>query len=713
MSHVLGGRLAAFLQNPKPRFMVPPCDCADMAFSLTGLPVINYPLSGIKPFTIEVPAAMRFKTFSSSFLTKSVSALALSALLFSGSAMAQQGNSKPVEERVVDIVPVAQDKVFRGTMQLQIDARDTEQAIFRVEQQIPVPRDLPSTRRFTLLYPEWLPGNHAPRGQIEKLVGLTFTGGGKTLKWTRDSLDVYAIHVDVPRGVKSISAKFQFTSATARNQGRVVVTPNMMNLRWHSMSLYPAGYYTRNIPVSATVTWPEGWQDASSMRARSKQGSTVTYETVDYDTLVDSPVFAGRYFKKWELSDKVTLNVVADAAEYLDANEEQIEHHRRLVREARALFGVEHYDRYDFLLALTEEMGGIGLEHHRSSENGVNREYFTDWDSGPGRRGLLPHEVVHSWNGKHRRSEGIWAPDFRTSSRDDMLWVYEGQTQFWGYMLAARSGLFTKQQTLDALANVAASLDQRVGRQWRPLIDTTHDPIIAARQPKPWSSWQRSEDYYNEGMLIWLEADGIIRRESGGTKSLEDFAKSFFGGREGDWGVVTYTYKDVVAELNAVQPYDWDGFLQERVYSTTSEAPKNGLAMSGYRLVYTDEPTDFIKSREGARGADLSYSIGLSVRSSGSISSIIWGSPAFKAGLTNGHDIMAVNGKNFSTRVLKEAITEAAQEKAGPLTLLVKKGDRFKTVSIDYSGGLRYPRLEKIGEDQGGLDMLLTPQVKF
>jgi predicted metalloprotease with PDZ domain len=292
-----------------------------------------------------------------------------------------------------------------------------------------------------------------------------------------------------------------------------------------------------------------------------------------------------------------------------------------------------------------------------------------------------------------------------------MLWVYEGQTQFWGYILSARSGLFSKQQTLDALANVAASLDQRVGRTWRPLADTTHDPIIAARRPKPWTSWQRSEDYYNEGMLIWLEADGIIRRESGNSKSLEDFAKLFFGGREGDWGVVTYDYDDVVTNLQKIQPYDWDGFLQERVYSTTKEAPKNGLEMGGYRLVYSDKPTDFIKNREkGNGGADLTYSIGMFVSRSGSINAVIWDSPAFKAGLTNGHEIMAVNGKNFSTGALKEAITEAAIAGSEPLTLLIKKGDRFKTVSIDYSGGLRYPRLEKTGEGEGSLDLLLAPK---
>ncbi len=280
-------------------------------------------------------------------------------------------------------------------------------------------------------------------------------------------------------------------------------------------------------------------------------------------------------------------------------------------------------------------MSGIGIEHHRSSENGVGTGYFTDWAKGPGSRNLLPHEMTHSWNGKHRRPQGIWAPDFRTPSRDDLLWVYEGQTQFWGYVLGARSGLFTYQDTLDAFASIAAGLDRRAGRDWRPLVDTTHDPIIAARRPKGWTSYQRSEDYYNEGMMIWLEADQIIRRESGNARSLQDFARSFFGGREGDWGVVTYELPDVIAALNAVQPYDWQGFFQTRVFEVTPEVGKQGFVLGGYELVYGPEASNFIRSGEAASGTtDLSHSIGLVVEKDGKIAQVMWGSPAFGAGMT-------------------------------------------------------------------------------
>ena len=620
-------------------------------------------------------------------------------------------NSEPIMQPVIDIVPEARDIEFPGAMTLDVDATDVERAIFSVMQTIPVPAEAREAGRLTLLYPEWLPGNHAPRGEIEKLVGLKFTANGKTLAWQRDSLDINAFHITVPAGGREISASFQFVSPTASNQGRVVMAPKMMNLRWNNVALYPAGYFTRNIPVDASVTWPTGWQTGSAMRAKRTTGAKVSYERVDFDTLVDSPMFAGAHFKSWPLSDKVTLNVVADAPEFLAATPEQIDNHKRLVAEAEHLFGVRHYDRYDFMLSLSDEMSGIGLEHHRSSENGVGTGYFTDWAKGPGSRNLLPHEMTHSWNGKHRRPQGIWAPDFRQPSRDDLLWVYEGQTQFWGYVLGARSGLFSYQDTLDAFASIAAGLDLRRGRSWRPMGDTAHDPVISARSPKAWASWQRSEDYYNEGMLVWLEADQIIRRESAGSRSLQDFARAFFGGREGDWGVVTYELPDVIAALNAVQPYDWQGFLQTRVYEVTDQAPKQGLVLGGYELVYGTEPSVFIKSGEAASGnTDLSHSIGLIVEKDGKVAQVMWGSPAFDAGMTNGDQITGVGGKEYSADAIKAAVKASAT--GGKLELLIKRGKRYRETTLSYSGGLRYPALRKIGEGETGLDRLLAPQTR-
>lgn len=620
-------------------------------------------------------------------------------------------NSKPQPVPVKDIVPAARDIAFPGAMTLEVDVTDIDRAIFSMKQTIPVPDEARSAGRFTLLYPQWLPGNHAPRGEIEKLVGLKFSANGKPLAWRRDPLDVNAFHITLPQGVREVVASFQFVSPTAGNQGRVVVAPKMMNLRWNNVSLYPAGYFTRNIPVDATVTWPTGWQAGSAMRAKRTTGNRTAYERVDYDTLVDSPMFAGAHFRSWPLSDKVTLNVVADAPEFLAATPDQIEAHKRLVAEAEHLFGVRHYDRYDFLLSLSDEMSGIGIEHHRSSENGVGTGYFTDWAKGPGSRNLLPHEMTHSWNGKHRRPQGIWAPDFRTPSRDDLLWVYEGQTQFWGYVLGARSGLFSYQDTLDAFASIAAGLDRRAGRDWRPLIDTTHDPIIAARRPKGWASYQRSEDYYNEGMMIWLEADQIIRRESGNARSLQDFARSFFGGREGDWGVVTYELPDVIAALNAVQPYDWQGFFQTRVFEVMPEVGKQGFALGGYELVYGPEPSNFIRSGEVASGTtDLSHSVGLIVEKDGKIAQVMWGSPAFEAGMTVGDQITGVAGRDYSGEALKAAV--AATTTTGTVQLLVKRGKRYRETALSYRGGLRYPALRKTGQGETGLDRLLAPQTR-
>lgn len=629
--------------------------------------------------------------------------IALPLLLASTSALTQNSVSQPAP--LVDTIPPPQDIPYPGTMTLDVDATDVRRAIYRVKQMIPVAKAGP----MTLLFPDWLPGKHAPRGEVEKLVGLKITADGKNIAWRRDNLDVHAFHIDIPDGAKQLDLSFDFVSATAEDQGRIVVTPAMMNLQFEQVSLYPAGYFTRRIPVKATVKYPDGWKGASGLPATAR-GSTYSYETTDYETLIDSPVFAGKYFRQEQLTPRVRLNIVADDAKYLAAKPEHVAAHRRLVEQAVKLFGVQHYDNYEFLLALTEEVGGIGLEHHRSSENGVNREYFTEWDKGPGRRNLLPHELTHSWNGKHRRPAGNWTPNFNTPMNDDLLWVYEGQTQFWGYVLGARSGLFSKQETLDALASIAANLDNRAARQWRPLRDTTNDPVITPRRPKGWTSWQRSEDYYNEGMLVWLEADTIIRRQSGGRKSMDDFARSFFGGRDGDWGVRTYVFDDVVAALNGVVAYDWAGFLTQRLTENARGAPLKGLTDAGYRLVYTEEPTSFITDGERrAKNIDLSYSLGLVVKNSGEVSQVMWDSPAFAAGLRVSDKIVAVAGTAYSDDRLKEAITAAKRGKT-PVRLLVQSGDRFRDVEIAWAGGLRYPRLEKAANGAATLDRLLEPK---
>ncbi|MPT48758.1 MAG: M61 family peptidase [Sphingobium sp.] len=615
------------------------------------------------------------------------------------------GNSAPTAMPIVDSIAAPQDIAYPGTMQLTVDATDINQRIWRAKQVIPVV----SAGRMTLLYPEWLPGKHAPRGQMDKLAGISFTAGGKKLGWKRDPLDVFAFHVDVPQGAREIVAEFQFLNPTVANQGRIAVTDAMLNLQFEAVSLYPAGYYTRRIPVQATVTYPQGWTAYTALRGK-QSGATIRYDVTDYETLIDSPVFAGRYARSVDLGNDVKLNIVADAPTELAATDEQLEMHRKLVRESLALFGGKHFDHYDFLFAITNDMGGIGLEHHRSSENAVETGYFTRWHEGPGRRNLLPHEFVHSWNGKFRRPEALWTPDFRTKMQGELLWVYEGQTQFWGYVLGARSGLYSKEQTLDALASIAARLDTAKGREWRPMVDTTLDPIISARRPKGWSNWQRSEDYYNEGLMIWLEADAILRRESKGKQGLDDFARAFFGARPNDWGQLTYTRQDVLNTLQALQPYDWASFFDTYVERTTTETPKGGFTLGGYMLEYRDTPNSTTKEVEKSlRGVDQTYGIGLAVQNNGEILSVIWDSPAFNAGLATGMTIVAVNGGEFSVDQFRSALTQAKSSRK-PIEMIVKQGKVYRNIMLDYSGGLRYPHLRKTVEGEGSLDKLLAPR---
>ena len=616
-------------------------------------------------------------------------------------------NSRPGATPKIDAIPAARDVTYPGTIQLTVDATDVTRAIFRVHEHVPVP----GPGDFVMLYPKWLPGNHSPTGQINKVAGFRATANGVELKWVRDNLDVYAFHIPVPAGVSAIEVEFQYLSPTDRNQGRVVATPDLASIEWIANSMYPAGYFVRDIPVQASVIVPAGWKVATALRPAGQNGNRIDYPVSSYEILMDSPLIAGAHYRSFPLSPDVTLDVIADNELELAAKPPQLEAHKRLVEQAVRAFGAQHYDHYDFLLTISDYLGGEGLEHHRSSEDGTGRGYFTDWDNKLRDRNLLPHEFSHSWDGKFRRAADLWTPDYRTPMQDSMLWVYEGQTQFWGYVLGARSGMLSKQDTLDAIAaTVAAYSTGTPGRVWRPLIDTTNDPIIAQRAPQPWRSWMRSEDYYNEGQLMWLDVDRIIRQQSGGKRSIDDFAKAFFGVRDRDWGELTYTLDDIVATLNKVQPYEWRGYLQRKVYSIAPEAPLEGITDGGYKLVYTDEPTKWIKSAEkNGKNNELTYSGGFVVGNDGKITSVLWDSPAFNAGLTVGSELIAVNGRKFDGDAIKQAIKDAANGGPAP-QLLIHNGDVYKTVALDWHGGLRYPRLEKVGKGEGTLDALLAPR---
>lgn len=635
---------------------------------------------------------------------------AVALLLISSAmpAMAQTPpqNSKPEATAKIDTIATPKDVDYPGTIQLTVDASDVTRAIFKVHEHVPVS----GAGDFVMLYPKWLPGNHSPTGQINKVAGFHATANGHELKWVRDDLDVYAFHIAVPQGVTAVDIDFQYLSPTDRNQGRVVATPDLASIEWIANSMYPAGYYVRDIPVQASVVVPTGWKVATALRPSGQSGSRIDYPVTSYEILMDSPLIAGAHYRAIPLSPDVTLDVMADNEAELAISPEQLAVHKKLVEQAVKNFGAQHYDHYDFLFTISDYLGGQGLEHHRSSEDGVDRGYFKDWDMKLRDRNLLPHEYSHSWDGKFRRAADLWTPDYRTPMQDSMLWVYEGQTQFWGYVLGARSGMLSKQDTLDAIAATAAAYSLGTpGRTWRPLIDTTNDPIIARRAPQPWRSWMRSEDYYSEGELMWIDVDRIIRQQSGGKRSINDFAKAFFGMRDRDYGELTYTLDDVINTLNRVQPYDWRGYLQRKVYSIAPEAPLDGINQGGYKLVYTAEATKWIKSGEkNGKNNELTYSGGFVVGNDGHVSSVLWDSPAFNAGLTVGSQIVAVNGRNFSGDAIKDAIKAAAGNGPAP-QLLIHDGDVYKTVTLDWHGGLRYPALQKVGKGPGTLDALLAP----
>ena len=609
-------------------------------------------------------------------------------------------------------IAAPQDITFPGTIRLAVDVTDTQRRIVSVHETIPVAPGQPAV----LWFPKWHPGEHSPNGEIKLVGGVTLHGapGGQRLEWVRDPVEVYAFHVDVPQGVTSLDINFQYLSPTAGNQGPISIAPNMVDLKWINVAMYPAGYFVRRIPVDASVTLPQGWQYGTALETASASHGRVRFRTTTFETLMDSPLIAGRYFQKVDLSpggrSRVTLDMMADRPEDLVAKPEYLKPHLSLIEQADRLYGSRHYGHYDFLFWQSDTLTGEGLEHHQSSEDGVDPGYFSDWDKKAAERSLFSHEYTHSWNGKFRRPADLWTPSYDVPMRDSLLWVYEGQTQYWGEVLAARSGLVTKQDALDAMALTAAQLSTTPGRVWKPLIDTTNDPIVQDRTPIPWVSWQRGEDYYEEGKLIWLDADTLIRERTGGKRSLDDFARGFFGIQDGSFVPVTYQFDDVVAALNAVMPYDWATFLRTRL-TTHAGAPLDGLARGGYRLAFTDTETPFFKSAEGRRKAvNLAFGPGFTVGKEAMVGFVLWDSPAFRAGLTRGAKLIAVNGVAYDGDQLKDAV--AATAKGGVLDLTVQDGERVRTVRVNYTGGLRYPRLERIPGTPARLDDILTPRAK-
>jgi predicted metalloprotease with PDZ domain len=645
------------------------------------------------------------------FVCRHAAACTIGALL--GAAL--PALAAPLPPRMVKLPPpieTPQDKAFPGQIDLTVDATDVDRHIFRIHEVIPVASPGP----MTLLFPKWIPGDHGPTGPLPAFAGLVITAGGKPVAWTRDVVQMAAFHIDVPAGATNLDIAFQYLSPPEETEGRVVMTPNMLDVQWNPEVLYPAGYFARGIALHPSLKLPPGWKFGTALETETTQESIVTFKPVTLNVLLDSPLYAGRYFERLDLDPggaaPVHLDVVADRPEDLVVKPEDLQAHRNLVQQAYKNFGSHHYNHYDFLLSLSDEMGGEGLEHHRSSENGYDRTYFTDLEKAASERDLLAHEYTHSWNGKFRRPADLWSPDFTiVPERDSLLWVYEGQTEYWGQVLAARSGILKAAQVRDDLALFAADMQATPGRTWRNLQDTTNDPILNSRRRQAWPSWSREEDYYIEGLLIWLDADTLIREKTGGKHSLSDFAREFFGVENGSWVTKTYTFDDVVGALNQVYNYDWAGFLRTRLDRHGVDAPLDGLARGGWKLVFTAEKSAQEKAIEGARkSAGFDYSLGLSLGEDGDVAEVLWGSPAFDAGIAKGTKLIAVNGVAFEEPdELADAITNA---KAGtaPVELLLRDGKHFRDVKIDYHGGLRYPHLERIPGTPDRLDDILAAE---
>lgn len=656
-------------------------------------------------------------------------ALAASAALLTGLAtpqatLAQAATPAPAAQTA----PLPAQ--WPGTMGLSVDATDLERRVVRVQQTLPLDA-APAARRVALRFARYLPGGHGPYGDVTRLAGLVVRAGDQRLAWRRESADPFTFWVEVPAGTAELQLAFQYLAPVRGSGERISISRSLLNLEWESLLLYPAGPAVQGLRIQPRLKLPPGWRQASALRAADGKAPQpgadgwVEFAPLSVETLVDSPLFAGRHLKQWALdkpgaAQPVALNLLADEASQLDANEPMLAAHRALVAQADKLFGGNRpFRHYDLMLVLSDELGGMGLEHHESSENVLRPDYFQGWNEAIRGRELLAHEYVHAWNGKHRRPADLATADYHQPMGNSLLWVYESLTEYWGHVLAARAGLSTPEQARDRLANLVAEIELRSGRAWRPLQDTVQDPAIGPGPSREWDMWQRHADYYDEGPLLWLEADMKLRALAPGRPGLDEFARSFFGGplrtrADGSPGPSTYSEDEVYAALNAIQAHDWRRFFRDRLDGTGRPVP--GLADSGWRLGWQAEESSFQQNERGWEGdsgqerpQNLAWSLGLRLIEDGSITQVFWGGPAFEAGLTKGLTVLAVNDLAYTAERLEAAVRANTNGQA-PVRLLVKDGEHYRQVAIDWRGGLRYPRLERVPGTPDRLSQAYAPR---
>ena len=604
-------------------------------------------------------------------------------------------------------------------IKLDVDATDAPRNLLHARLHIPA-----QPGKLTLFYPKWIPGEHSPSGPVNNVTGLKFSANGQTLDWQRDAVDMFAFHLDVPAGADAVDVAFDFFPSTEGGEysSGQSSTARLLDLSWNQLLLYPHTDAPLKIPFAATLKLPAGWNFGTALplgiSTRNPAGQ-IEFSPAPLETLIDSPVIAGEFFRTIDLTPgkepSHVINIVADSAADLEMKPEDVRHFQHLVAEENALFGAHHYRDYHFLLTLSDHVEHFGLEHHESSDDRQGEDYLTDENGLRGDPDLLPHEMTHSWNGKYRRPAGLATPDYQQPMRDELLWVYEGLTDYYGKVLAARSGFGTNDDFRESFAMVAAMLDHRSGRLWRPVVDTAVAAQMLYDSPGQGVNRRRSVDFYPEGDLIWLEADTLIRQQTQGQKSLDDFCKKFHGRESSEPMVVPYTYENVVEALNEVSPYDWKNFFQHRVYEITEHAPMGGIENGGWRLAYTNEVPPLLKIREDQRKfTDMNYSLGFSLSSDGGIGDVLPGSPADQAGIVQGMKLVAVDGRAWSVKLLRDAVKTAATNSA-PVALLTENEDYYQTYTLDYHGGEKYPILDR---DSSKPDLLgkiiqpLTPEPK-
>jgi predicted metalloprotease with PDZ domain len=610
---------------------------------------------------------------------------------------------RPDRSSPADRLDAAGCEAFAVTIQLFVDATDVRRGILGVREIIHMPHGGP----LRLLYPEWLPGYHAPEAPLESVAGLYFHAGGQSLSWRRDAVRMHAFHLELPEKTQSLEIGFQLLTPTASEQGRIGVTAQQLNLQWNTVLFYPAGYRFDQIGVRGEVTLPDGWQQACAL-AHEQFGSRIDFALAALDIFVDSPLFAGRNYFRYPIEDRIALHVFGDRKSQTQVDDQAQTQIRAMVAEADQLFGARPFDHYDFLISISEELGDLGVEHHRSAELVLPPNFFTQWTETSSRNDVLAHEYAHAWNGKFRRGEGACTTSFDQPIRGDLLWVYEGLTQYWGQVLATRAGLWDAELFRGALALTAARCCNMKGRRWRPLRDTTRDPVLTVRRELTWESWQRDQDYYTDGQLLWLEVDIWLRQQSQEKRSLDDFGRMFFGMGTGHTQTLPYRLEDIVETLNDIVARDWAVFFDKWLNACSPAVPLDGITQGGYALAYRAKRSGFHRQTDELSGLiDLTFSAGFSASPDGKVKEVIWESPAFHAGLTAGAEILAVNDKPFSKDDLCTAVAETVN--TGAITLWAKKLKHCETLHIAYGGGHHFPHLERLAGQPFLLDAIVRP----